>query len=187
MENRLQRVRECGTRNRELHTSYCEMDVVPAWYAKTVNDSRLRLAFCLLAGGALRRRTCCGRARNERPVVPRTSRSPRSVREHAPARCAAIPDCRKFRSAHKANPEADCGAREIALRKIHTARAERRRHLAGSQRLSCAGSAGISNYGTMDKRAPSPGFSISPEWAGTLKHGKKQTLCQARYNENPKE
>ena len=36
-----------------------------------------------------------------------------------------------------------------------------------------------SKFGRLDLR--------SPRNVWTLKHGKKQTLCQARYNENPKE
>lgn len=162
------------------------MSVVPAWYLKIVTDSRPRLPFCLLAGAALGKRICCGRARNERPTLPGTSRCPRSVREHAPGRCAAIPGCRKSRNERRANPEAECGVREISLRKIHTAMAEHRQCLADSQGLCGAGIAGNSNCGTLDKRVGSPGFSISLiGWDPETR--KEADSMLARYNENPKE
>lgn len=127
-------------------------------------DSTPRLPFCLLAGAASRKRICSGRERNEKQVIRAAARRSRPGRAHAPRRCAAIPDCRISGSGHRANPETERGGREISLRKTRTATARRRRCQADSQRLSCAGSAGISNCDTLGKRTRSLGSSISPGW-----------------------
>lgn len=158
--NRLQTVRVCGTKNAELHTSRPEMVPVLAWYSEKVCESTPQLPFCLLAGTALRKRICSGRVHNDTRAIPGADRWWMSGRPHVPPRCAAIPGCRRFRSGHKASPETESGVREISLRKIRNATAERRKWQTDSQGLSGAGTAGNSNCGTLDKRVESPEFSI---------------------------
>ena len=154
--------------------------------SETFHRSRPQLLSCRLPGAALRKRTCSGTARSGMQVFRGAGRGWTSHPGRAPPRCAAVPHCRRFRNAHTADRETECGVREISLRRIRNATAERRRRSTDSQRLSAAGSAGISYCDTLDKQARSPGFSVSPKWLGRETR-KKQTLCQARYNENPKE
>ena len=160
--------------------------MVPAWYSPTVKGPRPQLRFCLLAGAALRKRTCCGRGHNDRPEVPSFVQRAPPDQGHVLARCVAIRSCRRFRSARTTNPETKCVAREISLRKIRSATVKRRRGSTDNQRLSSDGSAGISNYGMLDRRVGSPGFSISPDWLNPESR-KEADSMKARYNENPKE
>jgi hypothetical protein len=157
-----ERLANC-TKNSGLHTSRSEMNVVPAWYSKTFSGSKPPLLSFLLAGAASERRTCSGRVRNETPAIREAAQWRMPAPGHAPPRCAAIPSCRRFRSGHTACPEKVCGVREILPHKTRNATAERHRCLEDSQRLIGGASAEISSCGMLDKRVPSPGFSISLE------------------------
>lgn len=123
---------------------------------------------CSLHGGAaLGKRTCYGKGRSGRPGGLECGRKERFDPGHTLRRCVAIQGSRRGRSVHTASLEAECGAREISLRKTRTATARCRRCSADSPGLYGDGIAGDSNCGTPGKRVGSPGFSFSPDWLAT--------------------
>jgi hypothetical protein len=93
------------------------------------------IARCALApraalrdGAGARRKIYAGRVRSARLEGRRSVPRSRLYPAHARRRCAANHGCRKSRSEHKENCETTWRAREIALRKIHSAKAICRRN-----------------------------------------------------------
>lgn len=184
--NRLQSVRGCSTTSPELHTWRPEFNVVPAWYLRTLTV--LGCSFFLVFPP-------------ERPYgeefVPAGHAAIRRYSEEPRDHCYTAGDMLggnplQFKIA--ADPAV--GIHQIPKRSLPPAKPRFARFAAPRQ--DAAEAQQIVND------CPSPGateFHTSTPWTNelrrldlrsprngwTLKHGKKQTLCLARYNENPKE
>jgi hypothetical protein len=93
----------------------------------------------------LRKKTYAGRVRSAARGARGGARDLRSPRERARRRCAAIPGCRKFRSARTKTCETAAGARKIAQSIFRSATAGRRRNRRDSPAPTGAWNAGCSH------------------------------------------
>ena len=126
-----------------------------------------RLLGSALHGGAVsRKKICGGTVRSATREARGFDRKMRSRRERSRRRCAAIPGCRKFRSAHTKMYGTASSARKIAPHKLRSAMAVFPQRRRGSPPATGGGNAGHSHYDRADSLTGWFRSLLSPESIG---------------------